>query len=98
MPSPEAGADMRRREFLGILGGAAATWPFAAHAQKPIPLVGWLSALSKTTIPAIDVQFRGGLSEVGFTIGGNVSIEYRWAEGHYERLPAMALELIRYPV
>jgi putative ABC transport system substrate-binding protein len=69
-----------------------------ASGQAAMPVIGWLSALSKSTIPAIDVQFRRGLSEVGFTIGGNVRIEERWAEGHYERLPALALELVRHPV
>jgi putative ABC transport system substrate-binding protein len=88
---------MRRRNFLWLAGGGA-VWPVLARGQAVMPVIGWLSALSKSTIPAIDVQFRRGLSEVGFTIGGNVSIEYRWAEGHYERLPALALELVRHPV
>jgi putative ABC transport system substrate-binding protein len=63
-----------------------------------MPVIGWLSASSKGIIPQIEVQFRRGLSEVGFTIGRNAGIEYRWAEGHYERLPALALELVRHPV
>jgi putative ABC transport system substrate-binding protein len=88
---------MKRREFLWLAGGGA-IWPVLARGQARMPVIGWLSALSKSTIPAIDAQFHRGLSEVGFNIGGNVRIDYRWAEGHYERLPALALELVRQPV
>jgi putative ABC transport system substrate-binding protein len=87
---------MRRREFMAVLGGAAATtWLFAANAQQPaIPVVGFLSARSPAEAASALAAFRHGLGQTGFFEGKNVSIEYRWAEGHYDRLPAMATEFV----
>ncbi len=84
---------MRRREFLGALSSAAAAWPFAARAQQPVmPVIGALEAINSvsTTVDA----FHQGLGDAGFTEGRNVTIERRLAEGHYERLPALAAELV----
>jgi putative tryptophan/tyrosine transport system substrate-binding protein len=88
---------MRRREFVKLLA-AVATWPTITHAQQERPVIGFLSALSEATAPALLSAFRRGLGETGFVEGQNVTIEYRWAEGQYERLPAMAAELVRRPV
>src|SRR5215471_10631845 len=85
---------MRRREFISLLGGAAA-WPVAAHAQGDVPVVGYLSSFSPETNRKFIEAFRQGLNEAGFREGRNVNIEYRWAEeGSYETLPRMAAELV----
>jgi putative ABC transport system substrate-binding protein len=85
---------MRRREFITFLGGAVA-WPLAAHAQQPaLPLVGFLNSASPGGYAPMVAGFRQGLREAGFVEGQNVAVEYRWAEGQYDRLPAMALELV----
>jgi len=88
---------MRRREFITLLGGVA-TMPFAALAQQQIPVIGFLSASSEAAVAGQLSAFRRGLSETGFIEGRNVAIEYRWAEGQYQRLPAMAAELVARPV
>jgi putative tryptophan/tyrosine transport system substrate-binding protein len=85
---------MRRREFIAGLGGAAA-WPVVARAQQPtMPVIGYLSARTPGDAVEILADFRRGLAEAGFVEGRNVVIEYRWMEGHYDRLPDMIAELI----
>jgi putative ABC transport system substrate-binding protein len=85
---------MKRREFITLLGGAAASMPFAARAQqKPMPVIGYFHFAAPAYSP-MAASFLGGLKEAGFVEGQNVAIEYRWAEGQYDRLPAMAADLV----
>jgi putative tryptophan/tyrosine transport system substrate-binding protein len=86
---------MKRREFITLLGGAAA-WPLAARAQKPaMPVIGFLSGRAREESAYDAAAFRQGLNEMGFIIGRNVALEYRWSEGHDERLAELAVELVR---
>ena len=96
-PEP-LGAAVDRREFVSHLGALALASPLPAHAQQQLPVIGFLSAISETAVLGQVREFRRGLNETGFIEGRNVSIEYRWAEGQYQRLPAMAAELVNRPV
>jgi ABC-type uncharacterized transport system substrate-binding protein len=86
---------VKRRDFITLLGGTAATWPIAARAQQRLPVIGLLSGFSATGGADTLAAFRQGLSDTGFVEHQNIGIEYRWADGRYERLPEMAADLVR---
>src|SRR5947207_15957098 len=85
---------MRRREFITMMGGAAVAWPLVAHAQPAVPVVGMLNGQSAEGYSHLAEAVRLGLKDEGFVDDQNVAIEYRWAEGRDELLPAMAVDLV----
>jgi len=85
---------MRRREFITLIGGTAAAWPLAAQAQQPMPVIGILASVSPAPYATFIAAIKEGLRQTGYVEGRNVAIEYRWAEGQYDRLPQQAIELV----
>src|SRR5436309_5428226 len=87
---------MRRREFISLVGSAAVAWPLAARAQQAaMPVVGFVRDGSADTSARLAASFRKGLNETGYVEGQNVTVEYHWLEGQYDRLPALMADLVR---
>ena len=91
--------DLRRRQFITLLGGAGIAWPLAARAQQPtVPVIGFLNSASLADRTDLMAAFHEGLKESGFVAGRNVAIEQRWADYHYDRLPEFATELVHHQI
>jgi putative ABC transport system substrate-binding protein len=86
---------MRRRDLIKVVAGSAITWPLGAHAEQPMPVIGFLSSASPGPYAPFVAAFLSGLRDAGYFEGNNIAIEYRWAEGQYNRLPAMAADLVQ---
>jgi hypothetical protein len=89
VPEGEPMFEVRRREFIALLGGVAASWPPPPAGAQQMPVIGFLGSASPTPFAQMTAAFREGLKEVGFVEGHSVTIEYRWAEGQYDRLPSL---------
>src|ERR1035438_6813103 len=86
---------MKRREFITLLGGVAAAWPLTAQAQQPLPVVGFIRDGSADSNARYVAAFRKGLNETGYVESQNVTVEYHWLEGQYDRLPTLMADLVR---
>ena len=86
---------MQRREFITLLGGAAIGWPLVVHAQSATPIIGFFNGQTATNFQYLVAAFLRGLKEKGFVEGQNVTIEYVWANGHFDQLPELAADLVR---
>ena len=86
---------MRRRDFIKVIAGSATAWPVTARAQQPMPVIGYLGTTTADDFTSRLAAFREGLKQTGYIEGQNVVIEYRWPEGHYDRLPMLAADLVR---
>jgi putative tryptophan/tyrosine transport system substrate-binding protein len=89
---------MRRREFISLVGGAVTTWPLGVLAQQPLPVVGFLNAASPGPLRAQVAAFLEGLMQSSYVEGQNVAVEYRWADGQYDRLPPLVADLVHHQV